>query len=316
MSTTQNIPQGSQIDNVKKPLISFIITAYNIPARMLRQCVDSILALSLNRKQREIIIIDDGSDEPAIKHLKDIQDELTYLRQNNKGLSEARNIGLRCANGQYIQFIDGDDYLLQPQYEHCIDILRFHKPIDVVMFCMTNNTKVPMVTDFTGPITGTEYMLSNNLRGSACRYIFSRSLLGDLRFTVGIYHEDEEFTPQLLLKAKILYSTPAKAYYYRYRSESIMHLSKKPHKDKRLQDMLTVILRLQTLQKTIKEESKQQALNRRINQLTMDYLYNVIKLTKSWNKLKKAKTILSEHNLYPLPDRKYTIKYSLFRKLI
>ncbi len=316
MSITQNIPQGLQSNSVNSPLISFIITTYNIPAKMLRQCVDCILALSLNRKQREIIIIDDGSEEPAIKHLKDIQDELIYLRQNNKGLSEARNIGLRCANGQYIQFIDGDDFFLQPQYEHCIDILRFHNRTDIVTFCTTKNIEAPMVTDFTGPMTGTEYMSFNNIRGSACGYIFKRSLLGNLRFTVGIFHEDEEFTPQLFLKAKELYSTSAKAYYYRNRQSSIMHQSKKAHKEKRLEDMLTVILRLQTLQKDIEEEDKRLALNRRINQLTMDYLYNIIKLTKSWSRLQKAKNILTQHNLYPLPDKKYTIKYSLFRKLI
>ena len=65
------------------PLVSFIITAYNIEASLLRSCIESILRLSLNPENREIIVIDDGSEPPAITSLLDVCDNLIYVRQRN-----------------------------------------------------------------------------------------------------------------------------------------------------------------------------------------------------------------------------------------
>ena len=107
------------------PLITFIITAYNLPPDMLKTCVESIERLSLAMKEHEIILVDDGSDIPAIDNLPDHADHITYIRQAHQGLSAARNMGLRCATGQYIQFVDGDDYLIQAPYGHCLDIVRY-----------------------------------------------------------------------------------------------------------------------------------------------------------------------------------------------
>lgn len=97
----------------KQPLVSFIIPAYNVDADMLRECLESIMALSLSREEREIILIDDGSDVPAICSLTDVADEIVYLRQPNKGLSEARNIGIKLATGRFVQFVDADDHLIR-----------------------------------------------------------------------------------------------------------------------------------------------------------------------------------------------------------
>lgn len=283
---------------------------------MLRECLSSIIALSLSSEQREIILVDDGSKEPVLNDLKDFSDEILYIRQRNQGLSVARNTGIRICTGEYIQFIDGDDCLLQAPYEHCLDLLRYNQPVDMVLFDFTSSPEAPMSTDYEGPYTGTEYMLNNNIKGTAWGYIFRKDILGELRFTSGIYHEDEEFTPLLLLHAKCLYTTTATAYYYRKRKGSIIHNNKQKHKDKRLSDFLDVILRLKNTQSGITEEDKRNALGRRIAQLTMDYLYNTIKLTRSYSRFKQAKATLATNGLYPLPDKGYTLKYKLFRKLI
>ena len=119
------------------PLVTFIITTYNLPLEYLEICLKSILQLSLNPREREIIIIDDGSDLSPLNDLIDEQDSFIYVRQRNQGLSMARNRGLQIASGQYIQFVDGDDYLLQTAYEHCLDLVRYHNP-DIVYFNFTN----------------------------------------------------------------------------------------------------------------------------------------------------------------------------------
>lgn len=67
--------------------ISFIITYYNLPAEMLHTCIKSILALTLRTGEREIIIVDDGSDECLINELAPYSDDIIYIRQRNIGLS-------------------------------------------------------------------------------------------------------------------------------------------------------------------------------------------------------------------------------------
>ena len=121
---------------MEKPLISFILPYYDLPAEMLCECIDSILALSLRDNEWEIIVVDDGSEMSPMDDLKKYGDHLIYIRQNNKGLSEARNTGIQMARGEYLQFIDSDDLLLQAPYDHCIDMARRKHP-DVIVFDFT-----------------------------------------------------------------------------------------------------------------------------------------------------------------------------------
>jgi glycosyltransferase involved in cell wall biosynthesis len=309
-----SIKQVSTQDIQTQPLISFIITTYNLTIPLLQKCISSVLQLSLSKQDREIIIVDDGSDISPINDMLDYRDEIIYLRQKNQGLSVARNTGLNVASGTYIQFIDGDDYIIQPPYEHCLDIVRYHTP-DIVLFYGTHHEKSEIPFTFEGPLTGTEYMNNHNLRASAWGYIFKKQILLDLRFTPNTLHEDEEFTPQLMLRAEQVYFTNANAYYYRERKTSIMHNNSVQHKQKRLEDIERILCHLQEIATTLPEFDRV-ALNRRIAQLTMDYLYNVIKLTKSHKCLNESIERLRQHALYPLPNKKYTKSYTTFRKLI
>ena len=99
---------------MEKPLISFILTYYNLPVNMLCQCIDSVMALSLTPEEREIIVVDDGSKDSPVNSLMKYGDDITYIRQRNQGLSEARNTGIQMAAGQYLQFVD--DVLLREFY--------------------------------------------------------------------------------------------------------------------------------------------------------------------------------------------------------
>jgi glycosyltransferase involved in cell wall biosynthesis len=294
------------------PLISFIITAYNIPAELLIPCIKSVLDLSLGAHEREIIVVDDGSQTPAIDAISSFANDIIYIRQRNQGLSVARNTGLTMASGKYIQFVDGDDMLIRVPYEHCLDIARYHNP-DMVLFSETTASSAETPFTYDGPITGSNYMRDNNLHASACGYIFEKRMAGQLKFTPGILHEDEEFTPQLFLRSERLYTTDAKAYYYRKREGSIINANNSEHTKRRLADMEQVLFHLQRL---VVPESDVPAINRRIAQLTMDYLYNVIKLTHSRRTLNETINRLSDSGLFPLPDKDYTAKYKYFRKMI
>ena len=119
--------QKEFISEISSPLVSFIITTSNHQKEHLVEC-----------------------------QIKDLLDNLLYLRLPGLGSSMARNYGIYLAKGKYIQFIEGDDYLLQPTYEHCLDIVRFHEP-DIVTFCFSKDETGEPSYELPTPISGTEY---------------------------------------------------------------------------------------------------------------------------------------------------------------
>lgn len=308
--------QKELISELFSPLVSFIITTSKHQKEYLVECIKSILQLSLNPKEREIILIDDGSDICPLNDLAEYLPNIIYLRQPNQGVSVARNYGIKIATGKYIQFIDGDDYILQATYEHCLDIVRYHQPDIVTFNYCKNNKNIEPSYELPTPVTGTDFLNNNNLHGAAWSYIFRHSIVGSLQFTPKIvYGEDEEFTPQLFLRAERIFKTNTEAYFYRDNKNSVSHQYTKEKIQLRMDNSLEVLLHLQQLLDKL-PIAERQALSRRIAQLSMDYLYNNIRLHHSLISLNQAINNLREHGLYPLPDKKYTKKYTMFRRAI
>ena len=308
--------QKELISELFSPLVSFIITTSKHQKEYLVECIKSILQLSLNPKEREIILIDDGSDICPLNDLAEYLPNIIYLRQPNQGVSVARNYGMKIATGKYIQFIDGDDYILKEAYEHCLDIVRYHQPDIVTFNYCKNNKNIEPSYELPTPVTGTDFLNNNNLHGAAWSYIFRHSIVGSLQFTPGIvYGEDEEFTPQLFLRAERIFKINTEAYFYRDNKNSVSHQYHKEKIQLRMDNSMEVLLHLQQLLDKI-PVAERQALNRRIAQLTMDYLYNNIRLNHSLISLNKCIKQLRSHGLYPLPDKDYTKKYTMFRKAI
>lgn len=295
------------------PLVSFVVTYYNEPVEMLEQCIQSIMSLSLSDKEREIVLVDDGSATDMFAAIPLLIDKVVYVRQMNKGLSAARNLGIQVSTGEYLQFVDADDYLLQPSYEHCLDLVRYHRP-DMVMFSLVDKPVVETPFVLPEPVSGAEYMRHNNLRASACGYIFKKNLLHELRFTPELYHEDEEFTPLLILRCESILVTDDPCYFYRQRTESITHKTDAQSKTKRLDDKEKIIYRLKDALDTL-PPCEQAAISRRIDQLTMDYLYDVMVKTRSLRQLEARVRRLEKDGLFPLPPKNYTKKYATFQRL-
>lgn len=294
-----------------KPLVSFIIPVYNIEPDMLRECIDSIMSLSLSRQEREIIVVDDGSPSTPLNSIADLADEVVYIRQCHQGVSAARNTGMRMATGRYIQFADGRGKFLRAPYEHCLDIARYHNP-DIVLFKSTaKDSDIDTPFTYNGPTTGSSYMRGNNIRATACGYLFERNMLGELRFAGGTGSDDEEFTPQLFLRSERFYATDSDAFFIpKHRTvDTTVH----DGSETSLADTERVLLHLSDL---VVPEHDRAALNRCIAQLTMEYLCNIIRYTHDSTLLNETTQRLASHGLYPLPDRDYTKRYKYFRKMM
>lgn len=110
------------------PLISFIIPYYNVPLPLVMECVESIARLRLGAEEREIIVVDDGSDADISRELSTVCGDIVYIRQTNGGLSDARNTGIDAAKGEYIQFVDADDRIVTAVYDGCVEKLRAARP--------------------------------------------------------------------------------------------------------------------------------------------------------------------------------------------
>jgi glycosyltransferase involved in cell wall biosynthesis len=298
----------------EKPLVSFILTYYNQPIQLLCKCIDSILGLSLRPFEREIIVVDDGSMVSPMNGLMQYGDEIIYVRQKNSGLSVARNKGIEMAQGSFLQFVDADDHLIQPPYEHCLDMIRLNSTIDMVMFDFTSSDTKEADYHDSEVMTGSTYMLKRNIHATACGYLFRKTTLSELRFTPGIWHEDEEFTQQLLIRAEHVCATDAKAYYYYKHKGSITTHDDEESKAKRFDDIRGVLDRLHYLCDRVPQIDRV-ALQRRVAQLTMDYIYQVIVQQRSQKALNACIDELSSKGLFPLPDRDYSQKYKWFRKM-
>ena len=279
---------------------------------MLKECVESLLSLSLNNEEFEIILIDDGSDQNPMDYLAKQGNRIKYIRQDNAGLSEARNKGISIANGKYIQFIDGDDTIIKSGYEKCISLLKRNE-VDMLIFKLSNKTTESKDNSYR-ITTGPNHLRDSNIHATACGYLFKKSILHKLRFTKSIYHEDEEFTPLLLLQANRIICTNINAYYYRERPRSITSSKNQHDVIKRITDLKFIIKELNKKVQSFDNEYSL-ALQRRMHQLTMDYIYKIMIETNEIEYLNKELKDLERLGLFPLPNKKYTIKYSLFRLL-
>lgn len=305
--------QQIMVENTPRPLISFIIPYYNVPSEMLTACVDSILALSLQPQEREVIVVDDGADIPAENILNVNIESLHVVHQENQGPGAARNTGLALAHGAYIQFVDSDDYLIPSQYQYVIAQIRAQKP-DLLLLGWTKHETFKCGEICVTATDGVSYVLNNNVQGAPWHYVFRLEILGNLRFPVGIYHEDEAFTPRLFLRAKTMLLTNITAYYYRTRRSSTMTRQSRAHFERRLDNLLTVIKGLNADEHREKGKVRL-ALKRRVSQLTMDFIYQVIALLHSRKDLLLYVKLLEKSGLYPLSKQGYTRKYQVFSKL-
>lgn len=212
--------------------LSIIIPVYNVE-RYVERCINSCLNQDIDNNLYEIIIVNDGSKDKSLHiiqnkyaHLSNIQ----IINQENMGLSIARNNGLKLAKGDFVWFIDSDDWIetnclscIFKQLTPDLDFLQiqYRLTYDDETLNMDSN-----LCDINGIISGKEQILKGGIGAPAPFAIYRRKFLIDnnLFFYPKIYHEDSEFKPRMLYLAKKCTSLNRIVYnYYQRTSGSIMH---------------------------------------------------------------------------------------------
>lgn len=213
--------------------LSIIVPVYNV-LPYIRQCLDSLVGQTL--KDCEIILIDDGSTDGTAQVLAEYTarypEKIVLKRVENGGQGRARNIAIDMAKGDYLGFIDSDDWIDPTMYEKLCNRAE-DTGADVVVCDFL--AKYSDGREELQPACIQEHWLAS--AGSACNKIFRRSLVGDTRFAVGLWYEDFYFSAMMLLLSRHTEFIAEPLYIYRRGQQSTM---KNNNSAKNL-DMLTIM---------------------------------------------------------------------------
>jgi len=221
--------------------ISVIVPVYNVE-KYIHRCIDSII--NQTYKNLEIILVDDGSTDNCPKICDEYaqkDNRIKVIHKKNGGLSEARNVGIEIATGEYIGFIDSDDYINKKMYELLISGLETNDAdICICNYKEVNNDYI--IND--EKQDSYNFLKFNNIEALealykengvkfviACNKLYNKNLFADVRYSIGKIHEDEYIIHKLFFNSKRVVYLDKELYYYYQRQDSI---TKKQISPKRL----------------------------------------------------------------------------------
>lgn len=205
------------------PLLSIVTPVYNVEL-FLDRSVQSILSQSY--RDIELILIDDGSTDGSSSLCDELakkDSRVKVIHKENGGVSTARNVGLEIASGEYLTFVDPDDFLAPDTYLANMEYLISQKDVDILQYPYCNYISDDEILNYHRPaehlLVGAEQIFSNWWSGSPLEYviwnkIYKRSLWDGVRFKVGHISEDTCLVPQFVSRAHSIYISEKGLYYY------------------------------------------------------------------------------------------------------
>ena len=302
-------------------ILSIIIPVYNVE-KYVEKCIRSCENQNIPKEDYELIVVNDGSPDGSLAIVERLANEYSNIKvisQDNQGLSVARNTGLEAARGEYVWFVDSDDWI----EENCLKEMteKLVDDIDILQIqCKRayedGTTRIPAQKFLDGIHSGKEVtefgLFVDPAQFSILRSEFLKE--NDFKFFSGIYHEDAELKSRMVYTAKkIAFHKPPVYYYLKRDSDSIMAVPK----PKRSSDLLTVCRHLHDFQISCVEGKKA---NRHFNYMTAIYLnfalYNICKCSVA--EMKRFNTDMWQNkdlfiHLKDAKSMKYRLEYHLFR---
>ena len=198
--------------------VSVIVAAYNVE-QYIEKCIESLVKQTLDSIQ--IIVVDDGSKDSISLILKKFADQIEYYHKENGGLSDARNFGLSFVNGEYVSFVDGDDFCELNMYEKLYEEAK-KNDFDLVECAYFRDYENYSIIKHA--VKNNKSKISCNPSGQWNKLIRTETIRkANLKFLKDIWYEDYNFNAKLIpfLKTTGVLDTPL--YHYVQHSGSIMH---------------------------------------------------------------------------------------------
>jgi glycosyltransferase involved in cell wall biosynthesis len=224
--------------------VSIIVPVYNVE-NYLAKCLDSLI--NQTHQNIEILVVNDGSKDNSEqiiqKYAQKHPEKIKPFVKENGGLSDARNFGIDRATGDYIGFVDSDDYVTPTMFEEMVNLAEKH--YSKMVIC--NIQKVDQNGNVTQKLTqipnmpekidlNKNFSVFSDLSYFACNKLFKKELFKGKRFKKGAHFEDIQLIPQLLLECETIAQTQNFHYQYLERTDSIT----KTHTEKGL-DILKAV---------------------------------------------------------------------------
>ena len=218
--------------------VSIIVPVYNVE-KFLEKCLDSLINQTL--KDIEIICVNDGSTDNSLNILKSFSEKdsrIIIINKQNEGPSVARNTGMKIAKGEYIGFVDSDDWVDLDFYEKLYNS-AINNGADIstasIIRWRKYNTKYKIKYSEEKTYTTLQDKMDCCNIPKICyvwNKLYKSTILKDEKFKSGVYFEDVIWLPYVIKKSNIIVTTPNTNYYYRVNKSSIVKkTSKKKQQD-------------------------------------------------------------------------------------
>ena len=211
--------------------LSIVVPVYKVEP-WIERCLRSIVEEPGFADACELIVVDDGSPDGSITIAERVcagRSNVRFIRQANQGLGAARNAGAALVKGEYLWFVDSDDWLTEGGLSHVLQALRQQPGVEVLNFnyVMSDGKHSPVVNHaLPGRIyTGEDFLACSGVQNPVWCYVWSTAFLHThgLRFEPGIEHEDTLFTPLALYRAQRAVRHACDCYVYHLREGSAMN---------------------------------------------------------------------------------------------
>ena len=227
--------------------LSIIVPVYNTE-KYLSKCLDSIV--NQRFEDMEIIIVNDGSTDSSEKIIQEYKEKYNQIKaytKPNGGLSDARNFGVEKAIGEYLTFVDSDDYLSEELYENLAPYMN--KGIELIKYKFIRvNEDYEEIGKQNGPnfgvVSGEKAFdllrIEDTYLEPSWLYIYKSDFFkkNKFKFAKDLYHEDLGLTPLIIINAKTVISSEIYGYYYLQRENSITTDTNYKKRKKRSYDIL------------------------------------------------------------------------------
>ncbi|MGN0220526.1 MAG: glycosyltransferase family 2 protein [Prevotella sp.] len=249
-----------------EPKISVIIPIYNVE-KYVAECLNSVISQTYDHSKIECIIVNDCTPDRSMDVVRDVVDNykngggemtITVLNHDvNRGLSASRNTGMRRANGEFVFFVDSDDYLFPDALKTLMD---YHLNVPEADMIIGNNHDEFRATDCYNTdkaktICNMDALYTGNTKKiTAWNSLIRHSLLlkNGIEFVEGIYFEDNVFSYQLFPLVKTAVIIPEVTYFYRKNPNGIILATRKEKAEKTVRDYLYIFnLFVEQLQGTV-----------------------------------------------------------------